>query len=87
MRSCLNCAANVWQGDGASAAPTNVEFEDFDDYAAYAASRMRNQASAQNAEATDGTTPRIPLDDVCEAVQVGPRCVCTLQFSPVLGDL
>ena len=65
----LTCSES--QGDGASAAPTNVEFEDFDDYASYAASRMRNQADAQNAEATDGTTPKIPLDDVCEAVQVG----------------
>ncbi len=64
------------QGDGASAAPTNVEFEDFDDYASYAASRMRNQADAQNAEATDGSTPKIPLDDVCEAVQVGVYIGC-----------
>ncbi len=64
------------QGDGASAAPTNVEFEDFDDYASYAASRMRNQADAQNAEATDGSTPKIPLDDVCEAVQVGVSNGC-----------
>ncbi len=46
-----------------------MDFADFDDYASYAASRMKNQQSAKNAEVTDGSTPNIPLDDVCEAIQ------------------